>query len=586
MKNNTIISLLLSFFLIVSFVKGSCPVADCSGHGACVSDKCECNGSWQGIDCSISITKLPSGTTLTDQSVAIREYVYYEIDVPDNSGLTVEVKQTSDGDADVYVDRCATEDVGTPSCSLPDRRTYLVRDTTDAEDIVIDISEPQKGTWYVAVYGFYAVDFEVTLTLTSACPNDCSGNGQCIVDICSCDEGYGGNDCSKEVTKLDIGASLDGQTVAKGKWAYYAVSIPAQGVSSFKVVVNETTQSSDTDVYVRYLALPSFQHFDIRDVSIASNYVLDVENVDPGVYYVGINGFKASEFDIEIQGVSPAKHCSNDCTNRGECNDDGSCTCNAGFSGKICNEMEDELQLDEPVDGIAKQGVWNYYHISAFTANNLVIAINETDGSSDCDLFISAGQKPTSYKHDYYHIGVDSDFDITIENPGDATWYIGVYGFHTCEYELIAFSTSDCNPECQGECGETGDCICRPGQAGEMCELTIERLENNELVDGVAQKSQWIYYNITVQTSSLSVHVQETESTGNLWVYMQKGEFPTTREYLYSDVSPNAGLHRLNHVVTGDAESNQSWIIGVYGSYFAAFDRDIPFQLIAYATPF
>jgi hypothetical protein len=37
---------------------------------------------------------------------------------------------------------------------------------------------------------------------TAVCPNDCSGNGTCSADVCTCDEGWSGDDCSLEAAQV------------------------------------------------------------------------------------------------------------------------------------------------------------------------------------------------------------------------------------------------------------------------------------------------------------------------------------------------------------------------------------------------
>lgn len=40
---------------------------------------------------------------------------------------------------------------------------------------------------------------------------------------------------------------------------------------------------------------------------------------------------------------------------------------------------------------------------------------------------------------------MDSQVSLVIPDPGRATWYIGVYGWSTCEYTLAAFESSRFN---------------------------------------------------------------------------------------------------------------------------------------------
>merc|ERR1712212_759663 len=37
------------------------------------------------------------------------------------------------------------------------------------------------------------------------CPNDCNGNGKCTNGKCQCNKGFGGFDCSVDLTEFEIG---------------------------------------------------------------------------------------------------------------------------------------------------------------------------------------------------------------------------------------------------------------------------------------------------------------------------------------------------------------------------------------------
>jgi len=95
------------------------------------------------------------------------------------------------------------------------------------------------------------------------------------------------------------------------------------------------------------------------------------------------------------------------------------------------------LALDTPVTGFVDTNFWNYYTFRIVTQNNVIIRTVQTSSSgSDCDVFVKAGSDPTRIDYEYANLSNLADFNVTIPEPGDTEWHIGVYGWTSCAYTL------------------------------------------------------------------------------------------------------------------------------------------------------
>jgi hypothetical protein len=81
---------------------------------------------------------------------------YYHISADAGESLTILVNQTSkNGDVDVYIK------LG----SYPTGTDYDQMDDTESTNIVMEISPTDSGVYYVGLYGYWDVSYNVSLTL-------------------------------------------------------------------------------------------------------------------------------------------------------------------------------------------------------------------------------------------------------------------------------------------------------------------------------------------------------------------------------------------------------------------------------------
>jgi Bacterial pre-peptidase C-terminal domain/EGF-like domain len=553
-----------------------CP-NDCSNHGRCEADgECLCLSGWTGDDCSVEDNLLTNGVAQS-ATVARRQWHYYHIMVSSsNTDLVFSVdQQSSSEDCDLYVQRN----------SYPSRFDYEARDISVDQHIVLSVEQPQSGTWFVGVYGFTQCSFSITARQESACPNDCSQHGVCQSGgECQCITGFGGDDCSLPLNELVLNTKKSGRVESK-QWSYYSYDVDASE-HELTWVVNQTTTSADCDLYVKLGDLPSLWDYDYRDDSLAKNFEIEMVESTPGLYYAGVYGFSACSYSIEI-GAPHTPTCPNECSGdtHGVCS--GSvCSCRQGFTGEFCERATAPLVDGSHVAGHVDTDVWNYYTYNSFTSENAVFTVSQMSSGGDCDLYVRAGQDPTRFRFDYRDVSVGNTFTLSIPNPGDQSWHVGVYGYAACTYQISLAVTTTCPNSCSGHgrCNH-GTCQCNDGYSGDDCSQSTATLTSNQLVHGSVAINAWKYYQIENVQAGVFVHLAETASVGNLWLFASATGFPTVAIHDWSSTDTNSAFHNIA-VERSDSADPTTLFIGVYGDPYAPDNGNVQFDLTAFITPF
>lgn len=192
-------------------------INDCSGHGTCVSNQCQCADGYMLTDCS----ELNHPLTLpSDRFTGVIEpfdLEYFSFDVNAMFG-------EANADYYVQVNRTTTSTFGYIEIymrygQLPDTQTYDYQAANSANTNIVKIcsSGLYQGTWFIAIrnYGFQNANYSLKARTVANCPNLCSGHGVCSPSgTCGCEAGYAGLDCSVFMAGLVPQSQLAGGVVA------------------------------------------------------------------------------------------------------------------------------------------------------------------------------------------------------------------------------------------------------------------------------------------------------------------------------------------------------------------------------------
>jgi len=395
---------------------------------------------------------------------------------------------------------------------------------------------------------------------------------------CRCYSGYTGTDCGTQVAVLSINTPVSG-SLALHASTVYQFTLQSGNLMVFAV---QETGGGDCDLYVKYEGIPSTTNWDYANVTTRDFSSISVTDPQFGNWYLEIYAFSACSY---IVTVLTTEGCPNNCSSRGTCNS-GACVCPSGYSGDYCQTRNTLLVDGQPDTGYVDSNNWNYYSFRTDSTNNFVIQVTQLTGEGDCDLYVRSGQVPTRFNYDYFDLSIEATFSLTVEDPGDDTWYIGIFGWEECSYIITATETNNC-PETgcsnHGTCQSNGICVCNAQWTGPACEYQMVPLGNKIAISSTANYNSWNFYSFEVDgTSSLNILVQETQSSGLLWVYIAK-TYPTIHEYLYSETG-SGSIHRIS--IDFDDEERAVYQIGIYGNAYLLPGQSAAYQIVAYAPDF
>lgn len=573
MKFHTLgILLLLAIQLYLTTALG-CP-NNCSGNGFCnpLSDKCICDSGWKGEDCSISTVTLTKGVRHST-SVDRLGWKFFEYTVPAGKSHRITMTNGKNQDPDLFLRRNV----------LPTRTAYDYTHMGIGNVSHITVpKQPEATLWIAGVYGFTQADIEIWFEeYNTNCPLDCSNRGTCLPNnTCQCPKGWGDSACSTPIDPSPILTWTNPKRLDKSEWLYAYFEIP-ENTPAFRLVSEELDNTSDVDIYIKKGELPSFAHWDYANRSLSSESWIVVANPPTGVYYIGFYGYRESNFRWKLIIETPNNDCPGRCSEHGECRN-GACHCDQHYNGANCEDRVTDLQQNENVTGYVAERLFNYYHFTTRSSNNLVIYVSHDDG--DCDLYIHQNSiVPTRFNYLYSHLSLEKNFNLTIPNPGNNRWNIGVYGYRPCRYSIRALVSSDGCPQCvHGRCvdGQTR-CICDEGWGGDDCSIQVVDIRGNQKISGSVRPNEWKYYKFTGSASAF--HIVLNDERGVNWLFVSVMSTPTLNRFDFSDTKLFSKTHRIS-VEIGEFIPETSFYIGVYGSPYSIGDTE--FELITWAAPF
>lgn len=561
----------LFFVLVVVGFAFACN-SSCDAHGTCNADDdtCVCDDGYYGIDCSEEGQTAEEGVQYSG-SLRVTDWYFYAIEVAEDIGFNLNVS-SSIGWVDVYVQ------VDT----VPTKSNYYTKNQYRSSRYDIAVVTSQAGTWYVGMYGVTSSAYTFSFTFTSNCVDDCNGHGACVESVCQCESGWADDACSQSVTPLTLGVTVEGELTYD--FAYYSLEIPTAVSEMIWTLENEHTLDRDSDLYIAFDRIPTLYDWDYREMSYNLLCSVSVEFPSTGSWYAGIYGYNNAEYALTVETFNYG--CPNNCSYHGTC-PDVVCSCDSGFSGDACEEMTEPLQSNVTVDGYVANSEWNYYYYSTFTVKNLMIELSQALSNQDCDVYIRKGAKPTQQLFDLQEVGEDQEFVMQIADPGEANWYIGVFGSSPCSYFLTAYETSDCLPTCAtyGTC-ISGTCTCQDGWTGIDCTQPMVALSNGVTTSGAAGFNEWKYFSFKTTSSTVFVTVKELSGSGVLWLYSDETSFPSL--YNFDTADKAADVYHRFEVSTPQAGVENTIYFGIFGSPNVPTlgGTSISFAIVAWAPPY
>ena len=347
---------------------------------------------------------------------------------------------------------------------------------------------------------------------------------------------------------------------------------------------------NDADIFVSKDGNPSLFHWDYANLTTFTPSTINITQVASVTYYIGIYGYTSTSFQITatVGRPSSSSDCPNSCSLHGSCSA-SACSCSTGYTGRECETYLRPLTLGSSYRGFVGTNSWNYYHVQALTQNNLLIhaqQVNTNTQVADCDLYVRRGQNPTRFTYDYMDISLSSSFDVNIPQPANDVWYIGLYGWKSCEYTLTVTESASCAcpAGAHGRCltGSTV-CVCDDGWSGINCDINLVTLPNGVAISSSVGMNKWAYFEFTSNSSLFEVVIKETNSTGLLWLFVsQTHDYPSLNSYDDADQTPGVALHYSVFQYTD--VTSYTYTIGVYGTLFINSLTDtIPFKIVAWS---
>ncbi|KAL4552247.1 hypothetical protein Ndes2526B_g06472 [Nannochloris sp. 'desiccata'] len=225
--------------------------------------------------------------------------------------------------------------------------------------IVLDSTVPgtRSGLWFIGVFGLSSGGrFDLSLQKFS-CPGNCSSNGVCDREShkCTCEENYGGADCSNYIKEIPYNSTVEKNTSPIFEYEYF--NMPE---------ITETMLSGNVDVRITAFASSNLWN---EHIAALPEILLSLDPGSPGAFPSADNFTQRMVLNLNkqhsltlcssqfVQGpwkvalhnplsnialnytltVEKIGRCLNDCSGKGECSDDGVCQCEDDWAGGDCS---------------------------------------------------------------------------------------------------------------------------------------------------------------------------------------------------------------------------------------------------------
>jgi len=491
----------------------------CHGNGQCINNVCVCSGGWRGADCGICdgagcptdycydhpMPTLTNATgIITDHTGAgdyvPNQYCSWSIQPSNQDTFTSVVLTFTDFDLDEG-DFVAVYDGASFGSRLIAKYSsnFLPPPViSTAESLYVAFSSAANtggGTGFVATYstttcindcndvgtcllggvcdcflGYTGAACEQTY-----CPNNCTFSGECRDNMCHCDPGKFGPDCSSifcqnfilyEEPFGIVREHSDGVTYRSNSDCGFLIQVP--GASSISLVFTQF----QTEVYYDWVAVYDGVNSSARVLTAASGSFLPhpVRSSGNSMYVEFYSDFTV-EFTGFVAQYTDSAYCPASCNNRGICFN-GTCICTGGYSGTDCSQTytPETIILGKEYDDVVVDHQWKYYKIVIDEeAAQLLIDFDRSSFQGNPELYLNSNAYP-SFENWVVHSYTWGD-GLVLRFPSHGTYYFGVYGNSNQGYSNYTFTVSlTCPESCGNGACDNGLCVCNYCYEGDVCD--------------------------------------------------------------------------------------------------------------------
>lgn len=315
-------------------------------------------------------------------------------------------------------------------------------------------------------------------------------------------------------------------SVDRNGWKFYSITADSDIT---RVVVKLTGLSADSDLYVRAGQQPSGHEsnggiYDCKSTSGGTTSELcQLDNSGQTTWHIGVYGYRAANFQLT-----------------------------ATLETEIANS-DTVITSEQSINDSVFKDDWHFYKIEATSADTQ-LAVNLTGLSSDIDLYVRQGSRPSGHSQEngVYNCsstqGGNSSERCVVTNSIDSTWYIGVHGYSSGNYTVSATLSQ----------GNTG---------GETQELVLD-----EPASGTVGLREWEFFYVDVPADSTTLNVKLSELTADADLYVRESTKPsgTVDEGGQYDCGTFTGGTSTEKCELNNA-GGKRFFVGVYGYQASSF---------------
>jgi hypothetical protein len=110
---------------------------------------------------------------------------------------------------------------------------------------------------------------------------------------------------SASETEVSNGHPVGEQRVSLKGWAYYFIEVP-DGVT--ELTFSTTNATADVDIFTQHVAKPTASDYVCRAVTASGNEVCSTSDPMPGLWWLGVFGYRAASYFVSAGFAMPATH--------------------------------------------------------------------------------------------------------------------------------------------------------------------------------------------------------------------------------------------------------------------------------------